>query len=57
MKVKLFGSRLKDYEVNAGEWFAENKNLDVKHIALAITPSGDWIVTVIYYEDKQASGK
>jgi hypothetical protein len=55
MKVKLFSAFIKEYEGKATEWLAENKNLEIKHIAVAMNQAGDWILTVVFYEEKSQS--
>lgn len=52
MKVKMFGAFIKEYEEKASQWFAENKNLEIKHIAVAMNQAGDWVLTVVFYEEK-----
>ena len=49
MKVKIFGSYVKDYEEIANRWFAENKDLEVKHVSIALNEAGDWILTAVFY--------
>lgn len=51
MKIKIFGSSIKDYEETAERWFAENKDLNVKHISIALNQAGDWVLTAIFYSD------
>ena len=57
MKVKIFGSHAKDYEETAEQWFAENKDLEVKHVSIALNQAGDWILTAIFYEEKEGLGE
>ena len=52
MKVKLFGAFVKEYEEKLSQWFAENKQVEVKHVAAALNQSSDWILTVVFYEEK-----
>jgi len=54
MKVKVFGSCVKDYEKTSEKWFSENKDLEVKHIAMALNQAGDWVLSTIFYEEKEA---
>jgi hypothetical protein len=53
MKVKIFGSYVKDYETVAERWFAENQDLEVKHVAIALNQVGDWVLSTIFYEEKE----
>jgi hypothetical protein len=53
MKVKIFGSYVKDYEATAERWFAENQDLEVKHVAIALNHTGDWVLSTIFYEEKE----
>ena len=50
MKIKIFGSYVKDYEETAEQWFAANRDLEVKHIAITLNQAGDWILTAVVYE-------
>lgn len=52
MRVKMFGAFIKEYKEKASQWFAENKNLEIKHIAVAMNQAGDWILTAVFYEEK-----
>jgi len=52
MRVKMFGDFIKEYKEKASQWFAENKNLEIKHIAVAMNQAGDWILTAVFYEEK-----
>ena len=54
MKVKIFGSHVKVYGKIAEYWFAENKNLEVKHISIALNQGGDWILTAVFFEEKES---
>lgn len=54
MKVKIFGSYMKDYEATAERWFAENQDLEVnKHVAIALNQAGEWVLSAIFYEEKE----
>jgi len=53
MKIKIFGSYVKDYEETAEQWFAANRDLEVKHIAITLNQAGDWILTAVFYEEKK----
>ena len=57
MKVKLFGTFVKEYEEKLSQWFVENKNLEVRHMAVAMNQAGDWILTVLICEEKVQPGE
>lgn len=57
MKVQLFGAKLKDYKATADQWLSENEHLDIRHISVAMGPSGEFGTTFIFFEEKEAVGK
>lgn len=57
MKVKLFGSFVDKYEEKLSQWFVENKNLEVRHIAVSLNQAGDWVLTVLLCEEKIQPGE
>ncbi len=57
MKAKVFGSFIKDYEEKAAGFFAENPDLDVKHVAISLNQAGNWLLTAVFYEPKEETGQ
>jgi hypothetical protein len=63
MKVKILGSLVKNYEEVANGWFAENKDLEIKHVAMTVivldplNSDNPFLASVIFYEEKDQSRK
>lgn len=52
-RVKLFGSTVADYEKTFEKWLAENEDIEIKNIAVALNQTGEWILTVILFENQR----
>ena len=54
MQVELFGSKLKDYKATADQWLDDYRGFDIKYICVGLGPSGEFVTTFVFFEEKSS---
>jgi hypothetical protein len=57
MRVEIFGSEIKKYKQTFDAWLADHKDLDIRHISVGMGPSGEFVSTFIFFEEKSSESK